>query len=409
MEIKKPEILSPAKDLGCLKTAVRFGADAVYVGGEAYGMRSGSASFTKERLKEGAEFAHQQGAKVYVTLNILARNEEMEKLPDFLETLRDTGIDALIVTSIGTMKLVQKILPEMEIHISTQAGVVNYLDAEVFYEMGAKRVVLSRELSFSEISTIRQNTSPDLDLEAFVHGAICMGSSGRCLISNYLVNRDANHGDCAQPCRWNYHLMEERRPGQYFPVEEDKSGTTILSARDLSMLGRIPELVTAGITSFKIEGRAKSEYYTGVVTNAYRQALDAYWNDPSPNFKTPDFLMEEVEKVSHRPYSYAFYDGTPDDGQHYRTENGYLRPWGIMAVSEEWKDGRLYCTQRGKFQEGDTMEILMPGTPPLNFVVADLKDEKGNSISDTRHAMMSFSLKMEQSIPTGAILRKEIE
>lgn len=406
--MKKPEILSPAKDLNCLKMAITFGADAVYIGGKAFGMRAGSASFTPENMAEGTTYAHERNAKVYLTLNTLPRNEEMELLPLYLESLKGTGVDAVIVTSLGAMKMVQKILPDMEIHISTQAGIVNYMDAEIFHEMGAKRVVLARELSLSEITTIRKNVPASLDLEAFVHGAICMGFSGRCLLSNYIVNRDASRGECSQPCRWNYHIVEEKRPGQYFPIEENEEGTTILSAKDLSMLNRIPELVAAGISSFKIEGRAKSEYYTAVASNAYRQALDAYWENPSPDFQTPEILLDEVEKISHRPYSYGFYDGVPDDGQHYRTTNGYLRPWSIMGVVERCENGRAYCVQRGKFYDGDSLEILMPGILPTSIIAEDLRDGSGNSTPDTRHSTMAFSFKTDLEIPAGSILRKEV-
>lgn len=408
MEYKKPEILSPAKDLGCLKTAITFGADAVYIGGEVYGMRTNAASFSPEKIKEGTHFAHENGSKVYLTLNALPRNEEMEKLPAYLETLQDTGIDALIVTSLSMLRWVQKILPDCEVHISTQAGIVNYMDAEIFYELGAKRVVLARELSFKEITDIRANTPTELDLEAFVHGAICMGFSGRCLLSNYFVNRDASRGECSQPCRWNYRLVEEKRPDQYMPIEETEQGTTILSAKDLCMLGRIPELVTAGISSFKIEGRGKSEYYTAVATNAYRMALDAYWKNPSDTFTTPEILMEEVEKISHRPYSFGFYDGTPDNGQHFGTPNGYLRLWSIMGVVEKWEENRAYCTQRGKFLDGEALEVLVPGEQPFTISIQDLQDKSGTSIPDTRHAMMPFSFHCETEVPAGSILRKVV-
>ena len=278
--MQKPEILAPVGDFERLGFALDFGADAVYLGGTAFGMRAGSAKFDFDTLKKTCEIAHAKGVKVYLTCNTLPTNEEIAQLPDYLKNSAACGIDALIVADVGVLMEAKRVVPDTEIHISTQTGVVNYLTARELYHMGAKRVVLARELSFDDIRCVRDNTPPDLDIECFVHGAMCMSFSGRCLLSNYLLGRDANRGQCAQPCRWNYYLMEEKRPGLYFPIEERPEGSYILNAKDMCMIEHMDKLVKAGISSFKIEGRAKSFYYVAVVTNAYRQALDLYWKDP---------------------------------------------------------------------------------------------------------------------------------
>ncbi|MBQ4100542.1 MAG: U32 family peptidase, partial [Oscillospiraceae bacterium] len=291
-----------------LVAAVTYGADAVYLGGKAFGMRAASANFSPDDLKTAVDFAHKNGVSVYLTCNTLPHNDEVEKLPDFFDAAKAAGVDALIISDIGVLMAAKKHLPDMEIHISTQAGIVNYLTANEFYNMGAKRVVLARELSLDEIKQIRDKTPPELDIEAFVHGAMCVSFSGRCLLSSYLIGRDANRGECAQPCRWSYRLVEEKRPDLYFPIEETQKGTYILNAKDLCMIEHIDKLVEAGITSLKIEGRAKSAYYVSVVANAYRLAVDEYLKNPV-TYKTPDWLVTEVQKVSHRQYSNGFFFG----------------------------------------------------------------------------------------------------
>lgn len=402
-----PEVLAPGGDLSRLKAAVNFGADAVYIGGKVFGMRATPLNFTFEQMKEGVDFAHERDVRVYLTLNTLPTNDEMRKLPEFLPQIKNTGVDAVIVTDMGVLAAVKQILPDMEMHISTQAGVVNFASATALYNMGAKRVVLARELSFDEILDIRNNTPKDLEIEAFVHGAMCMSFSGRCLLSNYIVNRDANRGECAQPCRWKYHLMEEKRPGEYYQIGEDENGSYILNAKDMCMIEHIPQLVESGISSLKIEGRAKSEYYAAVVTNAYRLAVDGYLANPV-GYKTEDWLVEEVKKVSHREYTTGFYFGPPNNGQCYET-GGYVRKFDIVAVVDYCEDGVVYCTQRNKFLPNDTVEVLSPKSKPFELNVGELYGEDGQPIENTAHSMMKFSFKYAGDIKPGSIIRKEIK
>ena len=399
-----PEVLSPAGDFECLQAAIRFGADAVYLGGTRFGMRVASTNFDDELLQKGVALAHEHGVRVYLTCNTLPTNEEIDALPEFLKSVQAAGVDAVIVTDLGVLSLVKQYIPEMEVHISTQTGVVNYRTATELYHMGAKRVVLARELSFEEIACIRDKTPPELDIEAFVHGAMCVSFSGRCLLSSYLTGRDANRGECAQPCRWGYHLMEEKRPGMYFPIEEDEKGTYILNAKDLCMIEHIDRLVSAGITSLKIEGRAKSSYYVSVVTNAYRNAVDLYRKDPE-HFKLPQWLFDEVRKVSHRQYSTGFYFGRPEQGQYYET-GGYVRGYDVVALVDDCRDGVLYCTQKNKFSVGDTLELLEPRAGVRSFTVTALEDEEGTALESVPHPQMKFRLLAGFSAKAGSILRR---
>ena len=399
-----PEVLSPAGDFECLQAAIRFGADAVYLGGTRFGMRVASANFDDELLQKGVALAHEHGVRVYLTCNTLPTNEEIDALPEFLKSVQAAGVDAIIVTDLGVLSLVKQYIPEMEVHISTQTGVVNYRTATELYRMGAKRVVLARELSFEEIACIRDKTPPELDIEAFVHGAMCVSFSGRCLLSSYLTGRDANRGECAQPCRWGYHLMEEKRPGVYFPIEEDEKGTYILNAKDLCMIEHIDRLVSAGITSLKIEGRAKSSYYVSVVTNAYRNAVDLYRKDPE-HFKLPQWRFDEVRKVSHRQYSTGFYFGRPEQGQYYET-GGYVRGYDVVALVDDCRDGVLYCTQKNKFSVGDTLELLEPRAGVRSFTVTALEDEEGTALESVPHPQMKFRLPAGFSAKAGSILRR---
>ncbi len=402
---RKPEVLAPAGNLECLEAAVRYGADAVYLGSTEFGMRASAATFGREELPRGIEIAHKAGVRVYLTCNTLPRNEEIDRMGDFLKWAGECGIDAFIVTDLGVFFLLKEMLPEAEIHTSTQAGIVNWRSATEFYRMGAKRVVLARELSLEEIREIRRRTPPELELEVFVHGAMCMSVSGRCLISNYLTGRDANRGQCAQPCRWNYRLVEEKRPGQYFPVFEDDNGSYILNAKDLCLLEYLDQLIEAGVSSLKIEGRAKSSYYVSAVTNAYRLAVDAYCADPE-GWKCPEWLLEEVCKVSHREYSTGFLFGTP--GQRWE-QGSYVRNWDIVAVVERWENGRVFCRQRNKFVAGETLELLEPGKKPEQIAVSTLTDADGQPIPDTRHANMEFSFPCGKPVASGAILRKQVD
>lgn len=405
-KLKKPELLAPAGDMERLVAACKYGADAVYIGGKTFGMRAGPANFTDSELHDAVRYAHERGVKVYLTCNILPRNDELSELPDFLINARNAGVDAFIISDLGVLEYAKKYAPEVEIHISTQSGIVNYAAANVFYGMGAKRVVTARELKMSEIRSMRENIPDDMDIECFVHGAMCVSFSGRCLISNYLVNRDANRGECAQPCRWNYRLVEEKRPGQYFPVGEDEGGTYILNSKDMCMIEHIPEMIDAGITSFKIEGRAKSAYYVAVVTNAYRMAIDAYFENPTEDYIPEKWILDEMTKVSYRDYCTGFYYGDVADDAHISYKGGYNREWDVMAVVEKWENGIAYCSQRNRFFEGDILEAMNAGEKPFEIKATELKNEDGEEIPDTRHPMMKFSFKCDIPLKSDTLLRK---
>lgn len=400
-----PELLSPAGDRERMEAAVRFGADAVYLAGRMFGMRASSPNFTPEALADAVSWAHARGVRVYLTCNTVMHNGECALLPEFLEQSAQAGVDALIVTDFGVMRMAQKYAPRTEIHISTQAGVTNFAAARAFYEFGAKRAVLARELSLDEIAEIRAKTPKELELEAFVHGAMCVSFSGRCLLSSYFTGRDANRGDCAQPCRWKYALMEETRPGRYMPVLEDGGGSYILNSKDLCMVGHVPELVRAGVGSFKIEGRAKSAYYTAVTTNAYRHALDEYARCPDASL--PEWILQEPEKISHREYGTGFYFGG-EPGQVYEN-GGYVRGWEQIAVCRGMRDGCAVLSQRNRFFCGDEAEVLEPGLPPYPLRLDGITDEEGNPVESANHAQMTVLVPAERSIPQGAILRRKIQ
>ncbi len=403
MDINKLEVLSPAGDYERFKAAIDYGADAVYLGGQAFSMRAAPQNFTHETLKSAVEEAHAKNVKVYLTCNTLPRNNEIPQFQQFIEEAVDSKVDAVIVADLGLMALIKKYAPDMEIHMSTQTGIVNYATANELYNMGAKRVVLARELSLDEIAEIRAKTPDDLDIEVFVHGAMCMSFSGRCLLSSYLTNRDANRGECAQPCRWGYHLMEEKRTDEFYPIYEDEKGTYILNAKDLCMIDHIDELAKAGVMSYKIEGRAKSSYYVSIVTNAYRMAMDIYKKDPD-NFKLPDWVRDEVFKVSHRKYCTGFFYGHPKDSQYYEN-SGYIREYDVVAIVDECKDGKIYATQRNRFCKGDTVEIISPGEKFDTMVIDEFYNEEGELIENANHAMMKLVIPCEKSYPTNAIIR----
>ena len=403
---KRPEILAPAGDWERFEAALDYGADAVYLGGTQFGMRAASAKFTPELLEKATLLAHERGKKVYLTCNTLPRNQEIPLFRGFLEQAVACKVDALIVADLGLLALVRQFAPDMPIHMSTQTGIVNYAAANQLYQMGASWVVLARELSLEEIAEIRAKTPRELEIEAFVHGAMCMSFSGRCLLSSYLTNRDANRGACAQPCRWSYHLMEEKRPGQFFPVFEDEQGSYILNAKDLCMLPYLDKVVEAGVDSLKIEGRAKSSYYVSVVTNAYRQAMDLYLQDPD-HFHVPDWLLEEVYKVSHRQYCTGFFFGHPNDCQYYET-GGYIRNYDVVACVDRWAEYRCYATQRNRFFAGDTVEVLAPGQKPFTLEIANLRDGEGAPIETANHAMMQLSFDCPRQVPPHTIIRKAV-
>lgn len=403
MNLDNLEVLSPAGSFESLRAAVDYGADAVYVGGQSFGMRAGPENFTYDSLKSAVELAHSKGVKVYLTCNTLPRNNEIPNFRQFMEEADDCAVDAVIVADLGLLSLVKEYCPDMEVHMSTQTGIVNYVTARELYNMGVKRVVAARELSLEEIAEIRAKTPDELEIEAFVHGAMCVSFSGRCLLSQYLVNRDANRGECAQPCRWSYSLMEETRKGEYYPIMEDSSGTYILNAKDLCMIEHLDKVAKAGVTSLKIEGRAKSSYYVSVVTNAYRMAVDILKNDPD-SYKLPQWIRDEVFKVSHRAYCTGFFFGHPKDCQYYEN-SGYIREYDVAAIVDECKDGILYCTQRNKFLKGDELEILPPGEHFDTLTAKELYNCDGEPIESANHAMMKLRIPCEKEYPPNSIIR----
>ena len=392
------EVLSPAGDEERMRMAVAYGADAVYLAGTRFGMRAAAGNFQKDAMADAVRYCHEKGKKVYVTCNTLPREDELRFLPEYLHFLKEIGTDALIVADLGVLSLIRRETPGMKIHISTQLGVVNSETARALYEYGADTVVLARELSLPEIRAIRENTPEDLRIECFVHGAMCVAFSGRCLLSNYLTGRDSNRGQCAQPCRWSYHLVEETRPGEFFPILED-NGTHILNSRDLCMIDHVPELLECGVDSLKIEGRMKSFYYTAVVTAAYRHAaeaalagipLDPRWRD-------------EVDMVSHRPYTTGFYYGEP--GQEYE-DSMYTSGANVVAVVESCgEDGFAKLTQRNKFHAGDELELLIPGELPVSFTAEALFTPEGEALENTAQAMMVFCMKLPCAAPPLSIIR----
>lgn len=379
--------------------ALHYGADAVYLAGQRYGMRASAGNFSGEQLVKAVEMAHEKGVRVYVTCNTLPREGELAGLPGYLEALQAAGVDALIIADLGVLELAKKYAPNVKKHVSTQLGVINSATANALYDLGADTVVLARETPLEDIRKIRANTPKELRIEAFVHGAMCVSFSGRCLLSNYLTGRDANRGQCAQPCRWKYHLVEETRPGEYYEITED-GGTYILNSRDMCMIEHIPELIDAGVASFKIEGRMKSAYYTAVVTNAYRHAIDA-----AIAGKPLDRLwIEETEKLSHRPYTTGFYYGDP--GQHYEATSYYSLTDVAAVVEECGADGSAVLSQRNKFYRGDELELLIPGKKPVKFTVDKMFNADGEEIEDTRHAMMEIHTSLPVCAPKYSVIRK---
>ncbi len=403
IDINRLELLSPVGDYERLCAAIDFGADAVYLGGQAFGMRASPQNFTSESLLDAVSYAHSKGVKVYLTCNTLPRNNEIPSFEQFINEAVEAKVDAVIVADLGILSLVKKYAPDMEIHMSTQTGIVNYVTANELYNMGVKRVVLARELSFEEIAEIRAKTPKELDIEAFIHGAMCVSFSGRCLLSSYLVNRDANRGECAQPCRWGYHLMEEKREGEFYPIYEDEKGTYILNAKDMCMIEQLDKVAEAGVSSFKIEGRAKSSYYVSVVTNAYRMALDILKKN-SGSFELPQWIKDEVFKVSHRKYCTGFYNGHPKDCQYYEN-SGYIREYDVVAIVDECRDGRIYATQRNKFVKGCEVEILSPGKMYDTMKIDTIYNEKGEIIDSASHAMMKLSIPCDKVYPKNSIIR----
>ncbi len=379
--------------------AVAYGADAVYLAGSLFGMRAFAGNFDREELARAVEFAHSRGVRVHVTCNTMARNWEIAQLPEFLEYLEDIRADAVIAADLAVLMMCQKYAPHVAVHVSTQAGVTNYEMARAWHQLGARRVILARELSLNEIREIRDKTPEDLEIEVFVHGAMCVSYSGRCLLSNYMTGRDASRGACAQPCRYQYALMEETRPGEYFPVVEEAGETYILNSRDMCMIDHIPDLMEAGVDSLKIEGRAKSAYYTAITTAAYRHALDA----GAEGRPLDPVWREEVEKVSHRHYSTGFYFGEP--GQ-YTDSARYIRNWQVVAVVTECDDqGNAVLSLRNKFRSGDPVELVGPNVRAVSFLAPRMEDIQGQPLEEPKNPQMPFRMKLPFSVPPLSFLR----
>lgn len=405
--MSKIELLAPAGDLDKLKYAIHYGADAVYIGGQIFGLRVASKNFTLEEMKEGVEFAHERGKKVYVTLNIIPHNEDFKELEKFLISINDIGIDAVILSDPGTLMYVKKFIPNMEVHLSTQANNTNYMSAQFWHEQGIKRVIVARELSFKEIKEICDNTPDTLEIEAFVHGAMCISYSGRCLLSNYMADRDANKGACAQPCRWNYYLVEEQRPGEYMPVYEDKRGTYFFNSKDLCLLENIPELISSGLQSLKIEGRVKTIYYVANIIRVYREAIDSYENDPDNYVFKPEWL-EEIKKASHRQFTKGFYENKPNqDSQLYRTSK-YISNYDFVGVVLDYDPETKLATveQRNRFFKGDEIEIMKPKYGSFTQVVELMYNHKGEETDVAPHPKEILKVKMNQPVDPMDILRK---
>ena len=408
--MKKMELLAPAGDLEKLKIAIDYGADAVYFGGEAFGLRAGAGNFTKEEIREGAKYAHERGKRIYMTVNIFAHNEDIRLLPDFLRGIADLEIDAFLVSDPGVIAVFREILPDAVLHLSTQANTTNYMTAKFWYDMGISRIVAAREMSFEELREFRREIPEDMEIEAFVHGAMCISYSGRCLMSNFMTVRDANRGACAHPCRWNYSLMEEKRPGEYFPVEEDQRGTYVINSKDLCMIGHIPEMVEAGIASAKIEGRMKTIFYAATVVRVYREAIDRYYADPASYRFRPEWL-EELSKVSNRHFTTGFFLGRPDESAQNYESSAYIRKYDFIGIvrSYDGETGSALIEQRNHFRVGDEIEIFGPGSASFfTQTVEELFDaESGKPVEVAPHAQQMLRMKVRFPVGASYMLRRK--
>ncbi|GAA0061696.1 peptidase U32 [Clostridium sporogenes] len=405
LNIKKPELLAPAGNLEKLKTAINFGADAVYLGGSRLNLRAFADNFTDEELKEGIKYAHDRGRKVHVTINVFPRNEDFNGLEEYLKKLYEFRVDAIIVSDPGIIMTARETVPNLEIHLSTQANTVNFKTIDFWYKQGVKRIVLARELTIEEIKTIREKIEKDCELEAFVHGSMCMSYSGRCLLSNYMTGRDSNRGACAQPCRYKYYLMEEKREGEYFPVVEDDKGTYIMNSKDMCMIEHIPELVQSGIDSFKIEGRMKSSFYVATVVKAYREAIDAYFKDPE-NYTFKERWMDYLKKASHRAYFTGFYFNDPNKQLH--ESSSYIRTCDIVGIVKEFNEETMEAIveQRNKVLDGDELEVLRPEGPIFKINIVNMRDKNDKKIESAPSAQMIFKVNTDKSLKENDILIK---
>lgn len=406
--MQKVELLAPAGNLYKLKVAIKYGADAVYIGGEAFSLRTAADNFTPEEMREGIEYAHARGKKVYITANIIPHNRDLKDMEKYFREIYEMGADAVLVSDLGAFNLCRKAAPDLEIHISTQANNTNYATVQSWHEMGAKRVVLAREMTLNEVREIKDNISPDCELEVFMHGAMCVSYSGRCLLSNYMTARDSNYGACSHPCRWNYALMEEQRPGEYMPVFENERGTFIMNSKDLCMIEHLPELIGSGVSSLKIEGRVKSEYYVATIVGAYRKAIDKYYENPA-EYKFDEKWYDEIKKVSHRDYYTGFFFGIPDTGAQIYGSSSYIRECDLIGIVMDYdeKTGLAKVGQRNRFFLGDEIEIMQPGEDFFTQKVEVLKDENMNDISVANHAAMTVYIKTDRPVVKDAMLRQQ--
>lgn len=406
--ITAPELLAPAGNLEKLKIAFEYGADAVYIGGEEFSLRVAADNFTNDEIKQGIDFAKKLNKKVYLTANVIPHNNDIDEYAKFLTEVRDIGLDAVILSDLGMFGVTKEIAPELDIHISTQANNVNYKSANMWYNMGAKRVILAREMSLAEISQIRERTNPELELEAFVHGAMCISYSGRCLLSNYMAGRDGNGGACAHPCRWKYYLMEEKRPGEYMPVFENERGTFIYNSKDLCMIEHIDKLIQSGLTSFKIEGRVKSEFYVATVVAAYRRAIDAYMQDPV-NWKPDPSLYAELKKVSHRDYTTGFYFNKPGGTEQRYGGSSYIREYDMVGVVEDYDSntGIAKLIQKNRFFKGDEVEFLCTDGTFFTQEIEYLTDENGEPMDVANHPQSVVYVKTLNPVTKDSFMRKK--
>ena len=409
--MKKIELLAPAGDLEKLKIAVLYGADAVYLGGTSFGLRAKAKNFDSEQMKEGIDFAHEHGVKVYVTCNIFAHNEDIDKLPDYLRQVRALGADAVLVADPGVFAIARKTVPDMDIHISTQANNTNYGSALFWHDLGAKRIVMARELSLKEIKDISENIPEDLEIEAFVHGAMCISYSGRCLLSNYLSGRDANKGACSHPCRWQYYVTEATRPNEYMPIVEDDRGTYIFNSKDLCMIEHIPELIDAGITSLKIEGRIKTCFYVGTVVRVYREAIDNYIKDPKLYEKKKEYYIREVAKASYRGFTTGFYYGKPGADEQIYTTSSYIRTYDFIGMVLDYNEetGFALIEQRNKVVAGDEVEFLRHHGEIFSQKITEMYNEEGERITEAPHPQQIIKLKVDRPVEKWDMMRKETD
>ena len=405
--MRHPELLVPASSLEVLKIAVIFGADAVYIGGEAFGLRAKAKNFTNEEIKEGIAFAHEHGVKVYVTANILAHNQDLDGVRKYFTELKEIKPDALIISDPGVFMIAKEICPEIEIHISTQANNTNYGTYQFWYAQGAKRVVSARELSLAEIKEIRDNIPKDLEIETFIHGAMCISYSGRCLLSNYFTGRDANQGACTHPCRWKYAVVEEKRPGEYLPVYENERGTYIFNSKDLCMIEHIPELIDAGIDSFKIEGRMKTALYVATVARTYRKAIDDYMEAPEKYKANMSWYQEQISNCTYRQFTTGFFYGKPDEHTQIYDNNTYVKEYTYLGYAEEVdENGFSHITQRNKFTVGEMIEIMKPDGRNITATVRAIYDEDGNSVESAPHPQQKLAVDLGTEIEKYDLLRR---